>query len=50
MPDLPIVLIMQRLADRTQDELGALIDHAFESMCAALLSDVSNRSTHAGVG
>ena len=38
MPDLPVVLIVQRLADRTMVELEDLVDEAFDAMCAALTS------------
>jgi hypothetical protein len=33
-----VVLIAQRLADRTMDELTALVDEAFDAMCAALVA------------
>jgi hypothetical protein len=37
MPELPVVLIAERLADRTMAELEALIDQAFRALCAALV-------------
>ena len=38
MPDLPVVLIVQRLADRTMADLEDLVDEAFDAMCAAMTS------------
>jgi hypothetical protein len=38
MPDLPVMLIVQRLADRSMSELEELVDEAFDAMCAALTS------------
>jgi hypothetical protein len=40
MPDLPVVLIVQRLADRSMDELETLVDEAFDAMCVALTGSV----------
>ena len=40
LPDLPVVLIVQRLADRSMAELEELVDQAFDAMCAALTTTV----------
>ena len=37
MPDLPVVHIRLRLADRTPAELEMLIDEKFDDICAAVV-------------
>lgn len=39
MADVPVVHIVERLADRSIEELEGLAEQALDSVCAALLCD-----------